>query len=95
MKPEQWQLDLYQDLFTFAPFNSDLARAFVAVDMDEVPEADENGRRRVGGYKVTFEGVVRKGQSSQPMRDRAYRVKRVRGGGVDMQSELEGVRAMG
>lgn len=62
MKPQQWQLDLYQDLFSFAPYNSDLARAFVAVDMDQVPEADEKGRRRVGGYKVTFEGVVRKGK---------------------------------
>lgn len=62
MKPEQWRLDLYQDLFAFAPFNSDLAREFVAVEMDEVPEADENGRRRVGGYKLTFEGVVRKGE---------------------------------
>lgn len=65
MKPEQWRLDLYQDLFSFAPYGSDLARAFVAVEMDEVPEADEDGRRRCGGYKLTFEGVVEKGQSSE------------------------------
>jgi hypothetical protein len=65
MKPEQWRLDLYQQLFSFAPFNSDLARAFVAVDMDPVPEADENGWRRVGGYKLVFEGVVKEGESER------------------------------
>lgn len=62
MKPEQWRLDLYQELFSFAPYNSDLARAFIAIDHDEIPEADAQGRRRVEGFKVVFEGVVRKGK---------------------------------
>ena len=61
MKPEQWRLDLYQDLFSFAPFNADLARAFVAIDHDPIPEEDGKGRRRVEGFKLTFEGVVKKG----------------------------------
>jgi hypothetical protein len=62
MKPEQWRLDLYQDLFSFAPYNSDLARAFIAIDHDEIPEEDDQGRRRVEGFKVVFEGVVKKGK---------------------------------
>lgn len=66
MKPEQWRLDLYQDLFTFAPYNADLARAFVAIEHDPIPEEDEQGRRRVEGFKLTFEGVVRKGRSYHP-----------------------------
>jgi hypothetical protein len=64
MKPEQWRLDLYQDLFSFAPYNSDLARAFIAIDHDEIPEEDDQGRRRVEGFKVVFEGVVRKGEQA-------------------------------
>lgn len=67
MKPEQWWLDLYQDLLAYAPFNTDLARAFVAVEMDEVPEEDERGYRRVEGWSLTFEGVVRKGESGLAM----------------------------
>ena len=63
MKPEQWRLDLYQDLFSFAPFNADLAKAFVAIDHDPIPEEDGKGRRRVEGFKLTFEGVVEKGTS--------------------------------
>jgi len=62
MKPEQWRLDLYQDLFSFAPYNSDLARAFIAIDHDEIPEEDDQGRRRVEGFKIVFEGVVKKGK---------------------------------
>lgn len=76
MKPEQWRLDLYQDLFTFAPYNADLARAFVAIEHDPIPEEDSQGRRRVEGFKLVFEGVVRKGKSS--IRFKAQRV------GVDM-----------
>lgn len=63
MKPEEWWLDLYKDLFSFAPFNSDLARAFVAIDHDVIPDEDARGFRRVESWTLTFEGVVRKGQS--------------------------------
>jgi len=67
MKPEQWRLDLYQELFSFAPFNADLARAFVAIEHDEIPEEDKEGRRRVEGFKLVFEGVVKKGKRASYM----------------------------
>ena len=67
MKPEQWRLDLYQDLFSFAPYSSDLARAFIAIDHDEIPEEDDQGRRRVEGFKIVFEGVVKKGKRKRAM----------------------------
>lgn len=61
MKPEQWRLDMYQDLMSFVPFNADLARSFVAIEMDPVPEEDARGYRRVEGWKVVYEGVIQKG----------------------------------
>jgi hypothetical protein len=63
MKPDQRRLDLYRDLFSFVPFNADLARAFIAIEHDPIPDEDEKGRRRVEGFKLTFEGVVKKGKS--------------------------------
>jgi hypothetical protein len=83
MKPEQWRLDLYQDLFSFAPYNSDLARAFIAIDHDEIPEEDDKGRRRVEGFKVVFEGVVKKGKRRASERAIASCVK---GGARDWES---------
>ena len=83
MKPEQWRLDLYQDLFSFAPYNSDLARAFIAIDHDEIPEEDDQGRRRVEGFKVVFEGVVKKGKRRASERAIASCVK---GGPSDWES---------
>jgi hypothetical protein len=52
---------MYQDICGSSPFNSDISRSFNIIDHDPIPKEDDQGRKRVEGFKMTFEGVIKKG----------------------------------
>lgn len=63
MKPTAEQEALWQSVATMAVYGRDAVRTMHLLETDEVPEADDRGRRRVEGYKIAWEGRVLEGKS--------------------------------
>ncbi|GFZ52108.1 hypothetical protein JCM24511_09881 [Saitozyma sp. JCM 24511] len=63
MKPTAEQEALWQSVATMAVYGRDAVRTMHLLETDEVPEADDRGRRRVEGFKIAWEGRVLEGGS--------------------------------
>ncbi len=65
--PEAKQVGLWELQFDIIPFNDQFKKSptrLKMVDVAEMPEPDERGRRFADGHKVTWEGVVEEGEWS-------------------------------
>ncbi|RSH85705.1 hypothetical protein EHS25_003846 [Saitozyma podzolica] len=58
MKPTAEQEALWQSVATMAVYGRDAVRTMRLIETDEVPKADDRGRRRVEGYTIAWEGRV-------------------------------------
>ncbi|WWC90408.1 uncharacterized protein L201_005343 [Kwoniella dendrophila CBS 6074] len=63
-KPSQEDQDFFQRIIGSAGYGNHLAKHFSIYDIDEIPQEDDKGYRRVDGFKISFEGVVTEDMSN-------------------------------
>lgn len=66
MLPSSEQESMWQSMAGFMPYNSSNVRYLRILEVDEMPPEDEQGKKKIDGFKVSWEGAVPAGELYSP-----------------------------